>query len=119
MYEREEYNITCDIYNVAPVQNLTVMWYKGDTLVETKTFDNETRVPVNQSSVLSFTPARQDNGATLRCEAYMDLQPEGPLLNVTSKEFNVTVYCKYIMCAYLFNMSRKELLYITVGYLGQ
>lgn len=104
MVELEKYNFTCDIQNIAPVQNLTVRWYKGDTIVHTDTFDNPSNEPVNQSSVLSFTPTRQDNRVTFRCEAHLDLGTEGPQLNASSQEYTITVNCKYIMCTYLCEM---------------
>ncbi|KAE8283339.1 Hemicentin-1 [Larimichthys crocea] len=89
--EAEEYNFTCNIHNIAPVQSLTVTWYKGDTIIYTDTFNNPSKKPVNQTSVLSFTPHRQDDGVTFRCEAHLDLQPEGPQLKVSSQEYNITV----------------------------
>ena len=32
MVAEKEYQLQCDIVNVAPVQNLTVRWYQGDVL---------------------------------------------------------------------------------------
>ncbi|XP_045888380.1 hemicentin-2-like isoform X2 [Micropterus dolomieu] len=92
MKEKEDYNITCDIHNIAPVQNLTVKWYKGDVIVRTDTFDNPSKKPVNQSSVLNFTPTRQDDRVTFRCEAHLNLGPEEPQYNVSSQEYNITVH---------------------------
>ncbi|XP_040917727.1 hemicentin-1-like [Toxotes jaculatrix] len=91
MIEKEEYNFTCHIHHVAPVQNLTVRWYKGDTLIHTETFGNSNKHPVDQLSVYSFTPTRKDNGVTFRCEAHMDLGPEGPHHSVSSGEFYIIV----------------------------
>ncbi|XP_056256732.1 hemicentin-2 [Seriola aureovittata] len=92
MREEEEYNFTCHIQHVAPVQNLTVRWYKEDTLIRTDTFNNTSKKPVDQSSVYSFTAKRQDNGVTLRCEAHMDLGPEGPQFDLSSQGYNITVH---------------------------
>lgn len=103
MTEMKEYNFTCDVHNIAPVQNLTVRWYKGDTFVFMDTFDNPSKEPVNQSSVFSFTPTRQENGVTFRCEAHLNLGPEGPQLHAFSEEYNITVHCKYI--TYLFKIT--------------
>ena len=36
MLADEEYQLQCDIVNVAPVQNLTVRWYQGDDLLKDK-----------------------------------------------------------------------------------
>ncbi|XP_059204482.1 hemicentin-1-like [Centropristis striata] len=92
MDEGKTYNFTCDIHNIAPVQNLTVRWYKGDEMVDTDTFDNPSKPPVNQSSIFSFTPTRQHDGVTFRCEAHLDLWPEGPQLNASSQEYSITVH---------------------------
>ncbi|XP_076608323.1 hemicentin-1 [Chaetodon auriga] len=90
--EMEEHNFICGIHNIAPVRNLTVRWYKGDAIVYTDTFDNPSREPVDQLSVLRFKPTRQDSGVTFRCEAHLDLGPEGPQLNVSSQEYKITVH---------------------------
>ncbi|XP_068435512.1 basal cell adhesion molecule isoform X3 [Clinocottus analis] len=92
MDEGKEYNFTCHIHNIAPVQNLTVMWYKGDAMIDKETSDISSVTPVNHLSVLSFKPTRKDNGATFRCKALLDLSPEGPQLIASSQEFNITVY---------------------------
>lgn len=101
MTEKEDYNVTCDIHNVAPVQNLTVRWFMGDTVVKEDTFGNPTKEPVNLSSVFRFTPTRRENGVTFRCEAHLNLGPEGPQLDVVSQEYNITVQCKYIARPFL------------------
>ncbi|XP_030592636.1 vascular cell adhesion protein 1-like isoform X2 [Archocentrus centrarchus] len=93
MTEGKEYDIICEIPNIAPVQNLTVKWYKGDRIIKSDTFENTTfKRSVNASSRLSFKPSRQDSGARFRCEAQMDLRPVGPHFNVSSKEYNITVF---------------------------
>uniref|UniRef100_A0A3B4VF01 Ig-like domain-containing protein n=1 Tax=Seriola dumerili TaxID=41447 RepID=A0A3B4VF01_SERDU len=95
MREEEEYSFTCHIQHVAPVQNLTVRWYKENTLLRTDTFYSTSKKPVDQSSVYNFTAKRQDNGVTLKCEAHVDLGPEGPQFN-SSSEYTITVHCKYL-----------------------
>ncbi|KAL3053555.1 hypothetical protein OYC64_005979 [Pagothenia borchgrevinki] len=92
MSEGEKHKFTCDIQNIAPVQNLTVKWYKGDEMVYEDTFKDPSKEPVDQSSIFSFIPTRQDNGVTFRCEAHLDLRPEGPQLNASSQEYNITVF---------------------------
>ncbi|XP_060945577.1 hemicentin-1-like [Limanda limanda] len=91
MRENEQYNLTCHIHQVAPVKHLIVTWYKGNTPGSKFIFDNTTKEPVDKLSVYTVTPTRRDNGVTFRCEATMDLGPEGPHLNVSS-EINITVH---------------------------
>uniref|UniRef100_A0A3Q1JC78 Ig-like domain-containing protein n=1 Tax=Anabas testudineus TaxID=64144 RepID=A0A3Q1JC78_ANATE len=110
--ENKTYNFSCNVKQVAPVQNLTVRWYKGDTLIYTDTFKDPNRKPVNQSSFLNFTMTRRDNGVTLRCEAHMDLEPEGPRLHVSSQEYDITVQCKYFICRLISIVLVSSLLFI-------
>uniref|UniRef100_A0A672IV70 Ig-like domain-containing protein n=1 Tax=Salarias fasciatus TaxID=181472 RepID=A0A672IV70_SALFA len=87
--EGEETVFTCDIVDVAPLQNLSVTWFKGDTIIHRETFNDSTKEPVSQSSILQFTPTREDSGSTITCEARLDLGPVGPDLKVSSEEYAV------------------------------
>ncbi|KAI4875024.1 hypothetical protein NFI96_013611 [Prochilodus magdalenae] len=93
MIEGRQYELQCDVQGVAPVEFLTVSWYQGDTLVNHTTFNDSTKTPVNQSTTLQITPSRDDNGAQYRCEAELDLGPEGPQPppTVTSDDFIITI----------------------------
>lgn len=93
------------IPNIAPVKYLTVNWYKEDRIIKSDTVDNPTtKHAVNASTHLSFKPSRQDSGARFRCEAQMDLRPVGPHLNVSSQEYNITVFCKYKLIYYAYHL---------------
>lgn len=94
MIENEEYSFTCSILNIAPVQNLTVRWYKGNQVIYSENLTNSTKHPTNQTSIFRFTPTRQDDRTTIRCEAHMDLGPEGPQFNASSRELSIGVMCK-------------------------
>ncbi|XP_069381356.1 hemicentin-1 [Paralichthys olivaceus] len=107
MRENEQYTLTCKIQQVAPIENLTVTWYKGDS---PSTF-NPIKTPGDQLSVYSFTPTRRDNGVKFRCEAHMDLRPEGPQLSVSSQEINITVnYGPEVQCSAIVNVLEGETL---------
>uniref|UniRef100_A0A3Q2NPD4 Sc:d0202 n=1 Tax=Fundulus heteroclitus TaxID=8078 RepID=A0A3Q2NPD4_FUNHE len=102
--ENVEYNFTCSILNIAPVQNLMIRWYGGDALIQPNTLQSEQKTPTNQTSVHSFTPTRQHDGTTIRCEAHMDLGPEGPKFNASSQELNIKVLPRsFISCSNLGN----------------
>uniref|UniRef100_A0A8C1R004 Vascular cell adhesion protein 1-like n=1 Tax=Cyprinus carpio TaxID=7962 RepID=A0A8C1R004_CYPCA len=96
MTEGQQYELQCDVHNVAPVQNLTVKWYKGQTLLNQTTFTNTIETPVNKTVTLLIGPDRADDGAQYWCEAELDLGAEGPQRHPTnsSKPFNVEVYYK-------------------------
>ncbi|CAM4343694.1 unnamed protein product [Leuciscus chuanchicus] len=96
MMERNQYELQCDVLNVAPVQYLTVNWYKGQTLVNQTIFTDTIKTPVNKTSKLLISPVRADDGAQYRCEAKLELGEEGPRPppTNTSKTLNVEVYYK-------------------------
>ncbi|XP_067281032.1 vascular cell adhesion protein 1-like [Pseudorasbora parva] len=99
MMERNQYELQCDVLNVAPVQNLTVKWYKGPTLVDLNNFSDTMKSPVNKSSKLLIRPDRADDGAQYRCEAELELGEEGPQPppKVSSDPLHITVYFKPII----------------------
>ncbi|XP_076739409.1 hemicentin-1 isoform X1 [Maylandia zebra] len=99
MVEGREYDLKCDVINVAPVQNLTVTWYRGNETVKTDTFNDSTMTPVNASSTLRISTPRDYNGLTFRCEAELHLGPKGPKFppNVTSPPYTAVVLYKPFM----------------------
>ncbi|KAL6460494.1 hypothetical protein MHYP_G00304600 [Metynnis hypsauchen] len=94
MIEGEQYVLQCDIQNVAPFEFLTVNWFKGDTLVEKNISTGSVKSPGNWSPTLQISPSRADDGAQYRCEAELDLGPDGPQPppKVTSDPLDITVY---------------------------
>ncbi len=99
MTEGEQYTLQCDVHDVAPVQYLTVKWYKGQTLLNQTTFTDTIKTPVDETVTLLIRPDRADDGAQYRCEAELDLGAEGPQPHPTnsSKPLNVEIYCKFII----------------------
>nr|XP_055045393.1 cell adhesion molecule 1-like isoform X2 [Misgurnus anguillicaudatus] len=91
--EGSQYELQCDIVNVAPVKNLTVKWFKGETKVKTETFNDTIKTPVNKTSKLQITANRSDDGVQYRCEAELELGADGPQPppKVTSNSFQITV----------------------------
>ncbi|XP_039467295.1 hemicentin-1 isoform X1 [Oreochromis aureus] len=116
MVEGKEYNIICEIPKIAPVQNLTVKWYKGDRIIEPDILEiiepnhlKNTKQPVKLLSTFPFTPTRKDSGTRFRCEAQMDLSPVGPHFNVSSQEFSVTVvFGPDVQCSNLIELMENE-----------
>ncbi|RXN15242.1 vascular cell adhesion 1-like protein [Labeo rohita] len=104
MKEGKQYELQCDIKDVAPVQNLTVKWYKGQTLLSQTTFTDTSITPVNEVAKLLITAGRADDGAQYRCEAELDLGAEGPQPppTVTSKPLSAEVNCKFIFAKFVF-----------------
>uniref|UniRef100_A0A671SPY8 Ig-like domain-containing protein n=1 Tax=Sinocyclocheilus anshuiensis TaxID=1608454 RepID=A0A671SPY8_9TELE len=96
MIEGKQYELRCDVHNVAPVQDLTVKWYKGQTLLNQTTFIENSKTPVNETTTLLIRPDRADDGAQYRCEAELELGAEGPQPppKETSGRLNVELYYK-------------------------
>ncbi|XP_026109696.1 intercellular adhesion molecule 1-like [Carassius auratus] len=96
MIEGQQYELQCDVHDVAPVQYLTVKWYKGQTLLHQTTFSDTDNTPVNKTVTLLIRPDRDDDGAKYWCEAELDLGAEGPQHppKNSSKPFNVEVQYK-------------------------
>ncbi|KAL0197088.1 hypothetical protein M9458_005628, partial [Cirrhinus mrigala] len=94
MKEEEQYELQCDVQDVAPVQHLTVKWYKGQTLLDQTTFNDTLIIPVDEVATLLIRPDRADDGAQYRCETELDLGAEGPQPppTVTSKLLSITVH---------------------------
>ncbi|XP_024657996.2 intercellular adhesion molecule 1 isoform X2 [Maylandia zebra] len=74
--ESQQFAIQCDIVNVAPARNLSVLWHKGNKILSSQTFDESSPSPVSKSSVLTLTAHRDDDGAEIWCEAKLNLWPE-------------------------------------------
>ncbi|XP_050961496.1 vascular cell adhesion protein 1-like [Labeo rohita] len=96
MKEGKQYELQCDVQDVAPVQNLTVKWYKGQTLLDQTTFTDTSITPVNEVAKLLITADRADDGAQYRCKAELNLGAEGPQPppTKTSKPLNAEVNYK-------------------------
>ncbi|KAL2101557.1 hypothetical protein ACEWY4_003318 [Coilia grayii] len=84
--------LNCHIENIAPVQKLTVKWFKGDTeIIEDLSHQKRRMGPQNVSGDYTFFPNLSDNGTQYRCEAKLDLGPGSPP-KLTSDPFNINVY---------------------------
>ncbi|XP_016143140.1 intercellular adhesion molecule 1-like [Sinocyclocheilus grahami] len=97
MIEGKQYELQCDVHDVAPVQDLTVKWYKRQTLLNQTTFTDASKTPVNETTtLLLIRPDRADDGAQYRCEAVLELGAEGPQPppKETSGRLNVELYYK-------------------------
>ncbi|KAM8772894.1 intercellular adhesion molecule 1-like [Acanthopagrus schlegelii] len=95
MQEHRLYTLQCSVEDVAPVENLTVTFYRGQTaLGPPQSSSNRSKEPATEIFTLNFTPSREDDGAEFWCEAELDLGPEGPQHPpvVKSQHITATVY---------------------------
>ncbi|CAB1454198.1 unnamed protein product [Pleuronectes platessa] len=83
MAEGEKRRLRCDVTNVAPARNLSVLFHKGNKIVSTNTFSVASLEPVNVSAVYDLIAHKDDNGARIWCEAKLNFLTPG--LQNTSK----------------------------------
>uniref|UniRef100_A0A3Q4GST7 Cell adhesion molecule 3-like n=1 Tax=Neolamprologus brichardi TaxID=32507 RepID=A0A3Q4GST7_NEOBR len=97
MVAGKEYQLLCEVQNIAPVQYLSLRWYRGQTEVYNHSFSDLTSSsPVQVSSILVITPTKAENGVQYKCVAELELGPEGPQPppTVSSEPLNASVYCE-------------------------
>ncbi|XP_032420187.1 uncharacterized protein LOC116720840 [Xiphophorus hellerii] len=91
MYERRQYVLQCTVEDVAPVENLVVTFYKGQTaLAELRSNRTAEKTPVKESFSLLVAPCRGDNGHQYWCEAKLELGPSGPQQPPAERSQNIT-----------------------------
>ncbi|XP_056442529.1 vascular cell adhesion protein 1-like [Gadus chalcogrammus] len=81
LLEGHPYTLQCRVQEVAPVQKLTVTFYKGDTMLgPVQSSRNSVEAPVTETFTFSFNFSREDDGVQYWCEAKLNLGPHGPAL---------------------------------------
>ncbi|XP_008303226.1 cell adhesion molecule 3-like [Stegastes partitus] len=94
MFEHNQYTLQCTVENVAPVGNLVVTFYRGQTALDQQKSRISQLKPVSDTFTLNINVSKEDDGAQYWCEAKLELGPEGPQRPpvVASENITATVY---------------------------
>ncbi|XP_030583516.1 hemicentin-1-like [Archocentrus centrarchus] len=96
MFEHQQYRLQCSVQDVAPVQNLTVTFYRGSKALGHLQSNSEEKKAVNKIFTLNITASKDDDGALYRCEAKLELGPDGPQPPPVARSQTLTASVYYI-----------------------
>uniref|UniRef100_A0AAQ4P019 Ig-like domain-containing protein n=1 Tax=Gasterosteus aculeatus aculeatus TaxID=481459 RepID=A0AAQ4P019_GASAC len=96
MLEGRQYTLQCTVEHVAPVKDLRVTFYRGQTaLGQPQSINSTGTKPVTQIFSVDISPGRGEDGAQYWCEAKLELGPEGPKLPPVETSQNITATVHY------------------------
>lgn len=101
LVQGQQFQMQCDVFNVAPVNKLSVHWYKGSKRVITVTFSDTTLSPVNKSSVLTLSAHGDDHEQSIWCEAALIFGPGTDIPASRSQAYKMEVLCRFLILSYL------------------
>ncbi|XP_077935725.1 intercellular adhesion molecule 1 isoform X2 [Gasterosteus aculeatus] len=97
MLEGRQYTLQCTVEDVAPVKDLRVTFYRGQTaLGQPQSINTTVEKPVTQIFTLDISPGREEDEEEYWCEAKLELGLDGPKLPSVVTSQKVTTFGKYI-----------------------
>ncbi|XP_066470321.1 intercellular adhesion molecule 3-like [Tiliqua scincoides] len=81
----KKYNLTCYVFDVAPIRNVTVTFLRGGEKLYQETFEEHSNAAAGDLVVThTFTAQRVGHGSEFSCQAALDLRPEAELFEKAS-----------------------------------
>lgn len=77
-FDSGQYSLECIVYDVAPVENLIVTFYRGQTVLGQLRSSNTSKTPVTERFTLNADAMTEYDSAQFWCEAKLDLGIGGP-----------------------------------------
>ncbi|XP_060945161.1 vascular cell adhesion protein 1-like [Limanda limanda] len=96
LVESRNYTLQCEVQQVAPINNVLVTFFRGQTQLGQRQLLNEQKEPVTKFFSLDISTTKEDDGAQYWCQAELELGPDGPQPPpmVASKKVIATVHYK-------------------------
>ncbi|XP_076847756.1 vascular cell adhesion protein 1b isoform X2 [Brachyhypopomus gauderio] len=82
----KENNVTCEVSDVYPAENVRIDWIRGDSVVHTQEYQHYTETI---ESIYTFTPQSDDDGRQITCRASLELDGLPP--DQSTRETNVSM----------------------------
>ncbi|XP_054890954.1 intercellular adhesion molecule 5 isoform X2 [Poeciliopsis prolifica] len=82
--KQADYELHCDVFDVAPAQNISVTWYRNNKTF--KSFMDLIEEPQKKSYILGVNISREEKFAEFRCEVQLkleELKPQHPVISTT------------------------------------
>ncbi|XP_062386563.1 uncharacterized protein LOC134075099 [Sardina pilchardus] len=98
LVEGQQYSLQCEVQSVAPVNRLTVIWFRGDDELQRSgrpqfTVEGDQSQNVTVSTILSITASREDHRAFYSCAAHLDMNTAEPIPDTRSNSVRLEVLC--------------------------
>ncbi|XP_023204282.1 hemicentin-1-like [Xiphophorus maculatus] len=84
--KQADYELHCDVFDVAPAQNISVTWYRNNKTF--KSFMDSIEEPEKNSYILGVNISREERFAEFRCEVQLkfgELKPQHPVISTTHR----------------------------------
>ncbi|XP_062398301.1 carcinoembryonic antigen-related cell adhesion molecule 5-like [Sardina pilchardus] len=99
LVEGQQYSLQCEVQSVAPVNKLTVIWFRGDDELQRSgrpefTVEGDQSQNVTVKATMEITASREDHKASYSCAAQLDMHTAEPIPDTRSNRIPLEVFYK-------------------------